>query len=60
MTEFWNPGNFCWWNPESWAVEFVIQLKEIRNPDRWQLELEQYTDPYGRKSDRKNKERKQK
>ena len=20
------------WNPESWAVEFVIQLKEIRNP----------------------------
>ena len=29
---FWNTGNFCWWNPESWALEFVIQLKEIRNP----------------------------
>ena len=28
MTGFWNPGNFCWWNPEFRAVEFVIQLKE--------------------------------
>ena len=26
------PGNFCPWNPESWALESGIQLNEIRNP----------------------------
>ena len=25
---FWNPWNFCLWNPESWALESGIQLKE--------------------------------
>ena len=24
----WNPENFCWYNPESWALESRIQLKE--------------------------------
>ena len=38
---FWAPGNFFLWNPESWALEFGIQLKEsgtllkigIQNPN---------------------------
>ena len=25
---FWNRGNFCLWNLESWALESGIQLKE--------------------------------
>ena len=31
-----NPGNFCFWNPQSWALESGIQLKEsgIQNPQR--------------------------
>ena len=24
----WNPGNVFFWNPESWALESGIQLKE--------------------------------
>ena len=36
-----NPGNFCFWNPESWTLESGIQFKEsgipltigIRNPN---------------------------
>ena len=31
---FWNPGNFNLWNPESWALESVIQLKESGIPQR--------------------------
>ena len=27
-----NPGKFCSWNPESWALESKIQLKESRIP----------------------------
>ena len=27
-----NAGKFCWWNPESWAVESGIQLKESGIP----------------------------
>ena len=35
-----NPEKICWWNPESWALDSGIQLKEsgisqmirIRNP----------------------------
>ena len=26
----WNPGYFCLWNLESWALEYGIQLKESR------------------------------
>ena len=41
---FWNKGNFCLWNPESWAFKSRKQLKEsripltigIRNPRRGQ------------------------
>ena len=31
-----NQGNFCFWNPQSWALESGIQLKEsgIQNPQR--------------------------
>ena len=29
---FRNLGNFCLWNPESWALESGIQLKESRIP----------------------------
>ena len=31
---FWNPGNFCLWNTESWAVEYGTQLKESAIPLR--------------------------
>ena len=27
-SEFWNPGNFCLWNPRSWVLESGIHLKE--------------------------------
>ena len=31
--ELWNPGNqFCWWNPESWALQNGIQLNEPEIP----------------------------
>ena len=29
---FWNPGKFCSWNPESWALESGTQLKESGIP----------------------------
>ena len=29
---FWNKGNFCLWNPESWAFKSRKQLKESRIP----------------------------
>ena len=28
--EIWNPENFCWYNPESWALESRILLKESK------------------------------
>lgn len=27
---FWNPGNFCFWNPESTTMGSGIQIKESR------------------------------
>ena len=45
---FRNPGNFCNWNPESWALESGIQVYEsripitirIRNPSSTEKDLE--------------------
>ena len=31
-SEFWNLGNFCLWNLESWALESCIQFKESEIP----------------------------
>ena len=31
-SRFRNPRNFCLWNPESWALESGIQLKESGIP----------------------------
>ena len=32
------PGNFCLWNPESWALESRIQPKESGNARPWKPE----------------------
>ena len=31
-SRFWNSGNFCLWNPESWALESGTQLKVSEIP----------------------------
>ena len=28
----WNPGKFCLWNPESWALEIWKTAQGIQNP----------------------------
>ena len=32
IVKIWNRGNFCLWNPESWALKFGVQLKVVGIP----------------------------
>ena len=40
----WNPGNFCFRNPKSWALKSVIQLKESRIPLEIEIRNPRFTD----------------
>ena len=39
-----NPGNLCLWNPESWALESGIQLKESGIPLTIEIRNQSSTD----------------
>ena len=43
---FRNPRNFCSYNPESWALESIIQLKESGIPIKVAIQNQRSTDKY--------------
>ena len=40
----WNPGNFCFRNPKSWALKSAIQLKESGIPLQIEIRNPRFTD----------------
>ena len=43
---FWNPKNFFLWIPESWALEYGIQLKESGILQTIEIQNPSYTNQY--------------